>query len=408
MTRGRDFALLWTGQAVSQLGSRTYGVAYMLWVLASTGSPLQTGLVATATLAAFTAATLPAGWFADRFDRRRVMMAADAASATAALSLCAVAALGSFRIEVLLAAAVVLGCGWAVRGTAEHAALRHVVPDDDLTAAATLVEGRAYGAGIAGPPLAGGLFAVSPAAPFLADGISYLVALGCTAAVRTPLGPEPVAPADPAAAAAPASGGVREGLRALWHEPFIRTTAALDAAMVFAVNALGLVVITMLRDMGAGTGSIGLVLGLGSATGLVGAALAAWATRGRDDLSHMFLVAAPALGAVAIDVLALGTTPAAVAAGYAAFFVLQPAWTGVLTAQWLSRVDDERRGRLLGAVALVTALPLAAAPLATGVLLAALGTQTTCAVLAMLLAAVGITAAAAPALRPPAVAAAPA
>src|SRR5688572_16554589 len=98
---GRDFTLLWVGQAVSQLGSRTYGVAYMLWVMAATGSPALTGVIASVTLAAFTIAQLPAGWLADRADRRRVMMASDAASAVAALALFAAAAAGWFSAPLL-------------------------------------------------------------------------------------------------------------------------------------------------------------------------------------------------------------------------------------------------------------------------------------------------------------------
>jgi MFS family permease len=78
-TARRDFALLWAGQAVSQLGSRIYGVAYMLWVMAVTGSPAQTGLIASVTLATFAIAQLPAGWITDRFDRRLIMVGCEAA-----------------------------------------------------------------------------------------------------------------------------------------------------------------------------------------------------------------------------------------------------------------------------------------------------------------------------------------
>src|ERR1700741_1252467 len=90
----RDFPLLWVGQAVSQLGSRTYGVAYMLWVLDVTGSAAVVGLAASCTLAAFAATQLPAGWLIDGFDRRRVMIGTDLVSAAAALSLAGAAAAG--------------------------------------------------------------------------------------------------------------------------------------------------------------------------------------------------------------------------------------------------------------------------------------------------------------------------
>jgi len=57
----RDFTLLWAGQAVSQLGTRIYGVAYMLWVLAVTGSVARTGLISSVSLGAFALAQVPGG-----------------------------------------------------------------------------------------------------------------------------------------------------------------------------------------------------------------------------------------------------------------------------------------------------------------------------------------------------------
>jgi MFS family permease len=393
----RDFRLLWAGQAVSQLGSRIFGIAYMLWVLAVTGSPAQTGLIASVTLAAFTAAQLPAGWLADRFDRRLVMVASDAASAMAALSLCAFAAAGWFRLPVLLGAGIVLGAGWAIRGTSEIAALPHVVAPDQLPAASAMMTGRAYAAGVAGPPLAGALFGLSPAVPFLADGLSYIAALACAARVRRPLQSVRAPAPGPPTRAAPVAE-IRDGLLVLWRERFIRTTAALDAATDFAVNALGLVVITMLRDVGAGPSSIGLVLGVGSAGGLAGAALAAVAGRRRDS-PRAVLVAAPAIGAATIVWLAAGSGTAHIVVAYGAFFLLQPAWTAVLSTQWLIRVDDEWRGRVHGALGLVTAVPLIAAPAITGLLVSAFGTRTTAVALAATLAVVALAAAASRAIR---------
>ena len=372
---------------MSQLGSRTYGVAYMLWVLAATGSPTTAGIVASVTLGAYTAAQLPAGWLTDRFPRRRVMVVCDSASALAALALFAVAASGSFRLDVLIAAGAVLGLGWAVRGTAETAALPHVVDADDLTAAAALVSGRAYAAGIAGPPMAGALFALSPALPFLADGISYMVAGGCAAAVREPLEGERTA-------TKPASAlyEIRAGLRVFWRERFIRTTAALDAATEFAVNALGLVVITMLFQSGAGASSIGVVLAMGSAGGLAGALLATSAAR-RQGLPNHILVLAPVLGAASVLSLSAAGGTVAIGLAYAAFFLVQPAWAAVLASQWLTRVDDEYRGRVQSAAELVASAPVVLTPVTAGLLLSALGPRTTCLVLAATLALVAIVAA---------------
>ncbi len=44
LRRNRDFQLLWSGQAISVLGSQTSKIAYPLLVLAMTGSPAKAGL----------------------------------------------------------------------------------------------------------------------------------------------------------------------------------------------------------------------------------------------------------------------------------------------------------------------------------------------------------------------------
>ena len=97
----RDFRLLWAGQAVSQLGTRIYGVAFMLWVLAVTGSVARTGLIASVSLGAFALAQVPGGWLADRVDRRHIMVACDASSAIAALSLCARPSTMQYRLRAV-------------------------------------------------------------------------------------------------------------------------------------------------------------------------------------------------------------------------------------------------------------------------------------------------------------------
>ena len=75
----RNFALLWAGQLVSNLGDWLLWIALPFYVYERTGSALATG-------AMFIAQTLPpilfgslAGIFVDRWDRKQTMMIADLA-----------------------------------------------------------------------------------------------------------------------------------------------------------------------------------------------------------------------------------------------------------------------------------------------------------------------------------------
>ena len=77
LRRNRDFLLLQTGQLLSDVGSQSTSIAFPLLVLAMTGSAARAGVVAFARTVAWTFLSLPAGVAADRWNRRRLMLAAD-------------------------------------------------------------------------------------------------------------------------------------------------------------------------------------------------------------------------------------------------------------------------------------------------------------------------------------------
>ena len=71
LSRNREFALLWSGQTLSALGSQVSLVAYPLLVLAVTGSPAKAGVVGFAKSVPVALLALPAGALADRVNRKR-------------------------------------------------------------------------------------------------------------------------------------------------------------------------------------------------------------------------------------------------------------------------------------------------------------------------------------------------
>jgi predicted MFS family arabinose efflux permease len=363
--RSTDFRLLWIGQAVSELGSRGYGVAIMLWVLAASGSPAQVGMVSTAALVCFAAASVPGGWAVDRFDRRRVMLACDAAAAASAASLAWSAWTGAFGLPQVLAAACVLGVAWSVRGLAEDAAVPQLVAAHELPRAVALVEGRGYATGVAGPPLAAALYGVSPAIPFATQAFAFLCAGGSAALVKRPL----QQPRHPASERSPLWAGVPFW----WRHPFLRASSLLGAAGVFVINAAGLVLVVALTRADLPTAAVGGALAAAYAGGVAGSALAP-ALRRRAD-NHALLVAAAAAGALALPVVAFGS-PAWAVAGYAALMAAQPVWQVVVTAKQIEVMPDEVRGRVSGVLGLAATVPALAAPVCCGLLVARFGVGT--------------------------------
>ncbi|HEY2740083.1 MAG TPA: MFS transporter, partial [Thermoanaerobaculia bacterium] len=73
----RNFVLLWTGQAVSQLGNRAYGIAMNLWLMERTGSATLMGLLLTFSALPGVLLGPFGGTFADRHSRIRILVACD-------------------------------------------------------------------------------------------------------------------------------------------------------------------------------------------------------------------------------------------------------------------------------------------------------------------------------------------
>ena len=80
--RNRNFTLLWTGQLVSTIGNALASLAASILVYRLTGSALSVGLMLMATAVPSIFVGLIAGVFVDRYDRKRIMIAADLPVAT--------------------------------------------------------------------------------------------------------------------------------------------------------------------------------------------------------------------------------------------------------------------------------------------------------------------------------------
>jgi predicted MFS family arabinose efflux permease len=269
MRRNRDFALLQAGQLLSGGGSQASAIAYPLLALALTGSPADAGLVAFARVVPFAVLGLPAGVVADRHDRRRVMLAADGVRALAVGGLGVALLLHSHAFWPVVLAAFVEGAGAAFFSPAAQAALRSIVPVDELADAAGLQQARVAAVSVAGPPLGGALFGLGRAVPFLADAASYAFSLASLLAIRTPFQQQ----------RATERPRLADGWRFLWREPFLRTTTFLYGLANFIGPGLLLAIVVVGRRQGLSGGAIGLLTAAFGAGVLIGALLSPLARR---------------------------------------------------------------------------------------------------------------------------------
>src|SRR5437660_827146 len=109
LSRNRDYSLLWGSQALSEIGFNASAIAFPLLVLAVTGSPAASGLVMGADAAAQLVAGLPAGALADRWNRKKVMLACEAVQAVVVTSLAVALWWNVATVAHMAAVAVVMG-----------------------------------------------------------------------------------------------------------------------------------------------------------------------------------------------------------------------------------------------------------------------------------------------------------
>lgn len=260
----RDVALFQGGQLLSSAGSESTTIAYALVVLALTNSPLKAGLVTFARVLPFVLFGLLAGAAADRFDRRAMMLGADGVRALAVAGLGVALLVDRVALWQVVLVAFIEGTGSTFFKPAAMGALRSVVPTIQLPAAATAQQACIATAQIAGPPLGGALLGLGRAVPFLADAASYMFSALSLLLIRTPFQHERAIDRQPLPAA------VHEGIRFLWHQPFLRATALLYAVSNFIGTGMLLVVVVVGEREGLTSGEIGLLLGAFSVCVLAG------------------------------------------------------------------------------------------------------------------------------------------
>ena len=107
--RSRDFRLLWSGQAVSLLGDMAFIVALGWRTITLTGSARSLGYVLTLQGVGLLSTLLIGGAFADRYDRRTLMLVSDASRFVIVVALTVANGSGHLGLGILLGLAFAHG-----------------------------------------------------------------------------------------------------------------------------------------------------------------------------------------------------------------------------------------------------------------------------------------------------------
>ncbi|MEV4252625.1 MFS transporter [Spirillospora sp. NPDC049652] len=390
--RHRNFVLLWTGQTFSEVGTRMTAVAFPLLVLALTGSPAKAGVSGFAGTLPYVLFYLPAGALVDRWDRRRVMLSCEIGQFAALGSLAVAFALDTVTFPHILATGFVSGSCFVFFSVSQRALLPALVPPERLTEALARQETKSRGAALTGSPLGGLLFGLGHALPFVVDAASYLISAATVLGIRTGRRPAPPPPGPGAAGHSWARGlygEIREGLRWLWHEPFVRMSVVLTSAVNLMFQALILTLVVLSGRLGAGSAGTGLVLGCFGVGGLVGALVA---PRVSDLLSSRAVAIGTAwVWAATAPLLAVATSPYELAAIIACMAVVGPVWNVVVVGYQYKVIPDHLLGRVKSVALLASWGSMPLGQLLGGCLLSVTGPRKAVLLLSLLTLAIALT-----------------
>lgn len=183
--QNRNLTLLWAGQVVSQSGDSIFQIGLLWLALELSGSEAVTGLVAMSSYLPAVALSLFAGVIADRFNRKRIMLTADAAR-TLFVWLIPIAYFFGILNPVLLAAtAFLIAIAATFFNPSRDSIIPHIVPREGLVRANSLIQTSWQFALLLGPAIAGVLIKiVGKIHLFSADSLFYLVSFICILFIR--------------------------------------------------------------------------------------------------------------------------------------------------------------------------------------------------------------------------------
>jgi DHA3 family tetracycline resistance protein-like MFS transporter len=215
--RERDFAILWSGMAVSLLGDGIYIVAIAWEAYSLSNAPTALSVVGVAWTLPTVAFLLLGGAISDRYERRRVLLLASAAEAIAVGLIGLLALTGDLRLWMLLALVALYGTGEAFFNPAFDAIVPSLVATEDLPSASALEQFvRPLAFQLAGPALGGVLVAVfNPGVAFLADAGTFVAAAVALSLMRR------VEPGPDASPASSALADIADGVRFVRANPWL-------------------------------------------------------------------------------------------------------------------------------------------------------------------------------------------
>ena len=372
--RHPDFMKLWTGQTISELGSRiTRDGVPLTAVIVLHAQPSQMGIITAIGAASILLFGLLAGMWVDRMRRRPIMIAADLGRAAILATIPMAAFAHRLSMTQLYVVIALAGFCTVFFDVAYQSYMPSLVERDNLLEGNSKLAMSSSAAEIAGPSLTGILVQLITApVAILFDAISFLISAASVALIRKPEPPHQPSSGQPHPIA---------GLRFVFGHPLLRPLALFSVTAFLFLGFLGpLYVLYAIRDLRLTPAELGMAIGMGGVGSMIGATLAPAIGR-RLGLGHTFIGAAITMAAAyALIPLAQGPRPMAliflIGSQLVGDFAFTAYFVNALTLRQ-SLAPEDMLGRVNAAMQLLTrgVIPLSA--LASGILAGAIGVRPT-------------------------------
>lgn len=340
--RHRNYRLFFVGQLVSLIGTWMQIIAQSWLVFRLTQSPFLLGLAGFAGQVPMFAIGPFMGAVADRFPRRRILIATSLVSCVLAILMGTLTVTGRIEIWHVFALAALLGTVNALDAPTRQSFLLEMVERTDLPSAIALNSSVFNAARMVGPALGGLLVAaVGEGWCFVGNGISYLAATSALAMMRLAAVPRP--PRREGGRWAEIVGGIR----------YARETPEVGRALVLLgiVSLAGMPYATLMPIfatdiLGGGPRALGILMSASGFGALAGALTLAARQGGAASLAPWPRRAAAAFGAGLV--LFAGSThfwvSAAILCGTGFALMFQAGTTNMIIQLG---VPDALRGRVM-------------------------------------------------------------
>jgi len=344
VTSMRPFFVLWSCQGLSLLGSQIVQFALVWWLARETGSAT---VLTTATMVALLPTVLLgplAGALVDRFDRRWVMLVADAAVAVASLGLLALFAAGIARPAHVFAILFARAIGAAFHGPAMQASTSLMVPDEQLTRVQGLNQSLQAAVIILSAPLGAVALDLLPMAGVIAiDVITAIIAIAPLLVIAVP---RPPASAEGAASSS-VWRDVLAGFEYVRRRPgllgIVVMASVINLAMVPAFSLLPLLVQQHFARDALDLGWMSSLFGGGALAG--GVLLGAWGGFRRRMVTSLTAIVGLGLATVGLGLTPAGSFGVALAAMFCVG-LFQPLANGPIHAVLQATVAPDVQGRV--------------------------------------------------------------